>query len=57
MGDGMLIGTWAGACLLLPVLAGCARRLTTGWQQVAMRIIGSWIAASSILALALRLVR
>jgi len=27
------------------------------WQRIALRVIGSWIAASGILALALRLAR
>jgi hypothetical protein len=31
--------------------------LTRAWQQIGVRILGSWIAASAILVLALRLVR
>jgi hypothetical protein len=32
-------------------------RLTNAWQRIAARILGSWIAATAILVLALRLVR
>ncbi len=53
----MLIGTGLGAALLLIVASELARRLKPGWQRVGLRIIGSWIAASAILVLALRLAR
>jgi hypothetical protein len=31
--------------------------LARGWRRIGARIVGSWIAASAILVLALRLVR
>jgi hydrogenase/urease accessory protein HupE len=53
----MLLGTGIGGALLLIVVAAVASRLMFGWARVAARILGSWIAASAILVLALRLVR
>jgi len=43
----------------------CARRVVTSiatgadrpWQRIGLRVVGSWIAASAILVLALRLMR
>jgi hydrogenase/urease accessory protein HupE len=49
----MLVGTGLGAALLLIVTSELARRLQSAWP----RILGSWIAASAILVLALRLAR
>jgi hypothetical protein len=57
VGNAMLGGTWVGAGVLLAAVASCASRVTRPWQQIALRVLGSWIAASAILALALRLVR
>lgn len=54
---GMLIGTGIGASLAVAIVAigtGCLGR---PWQQIGVRILGSWIAASAILVLALRFVR
>jgi urease accessory protein len=50
----MLIGTGIGAALALAVVVVCASYLTLAWQRIGMRILGSWIAASAILVLALR---
>jgi urease accessory protein len=53
----MLIGTGFGATLLLILAVEGASRLTGAWPRIAARILGSWIAASAILVLALRLTR
>jgi urease accessory protein len=56
----MLIGTGLGAMLTLIIVALCARRLARLPQIVprtGMRIVGSWVAASALLVLALRLAR
>ena len=53
----MLIGTGFGATLLLIVVVEAASRLRGGWPRIGARILGSWIAASAILVLALRLAR
>jgi urease accessory protein len=51
----MLAGTGLGGALLLVVAAAVASRLKAGWARIAARVLGSWIAASAILVLALRL--
>jgi urease accessory protein len=51
----MLAGTGLGGALLLIVAAAAASRLKPGWARVAARVLGSWIAASAILVLTLRL--
>jgi hydrogenase/urease accessory protein HupE len=53
----MLIGTGLGACLVLAIVVACTSRLTRAWQRIGVRILGSWMAASAILVLALRLAR
>ena len=53
----MLIGTGIGGGLAVAVIAGGASYLTRPWQQIGVRILGSWTAASAILVLALRFVR
>jgi hydrogenase/urease accessory protein HupE len=53
----MLIGTGIGACLALVLVVAGASYLTAWWQRIGMRILGSWIAASAILVLALRFAR
>lgn len=50
-----LLGTAIGAVLVLLALLQVTTRLTRGWQRIGARIAGSWIAASAILVLALRL--
>ena len=54
---GMLIGTGLGASLAFALVATCASRLMAAWQKIGMRIVGSWIAASALLVLALRFAR
>ncbi len=53
----MLIGTGFGATLLLIVVVEAASRLQRPWLRIGARILGSWIAASAILVLALRFAR
>ena len=52
-----LVGTAVGAVLLLLALVQGTSRLRRHWQRIGARIAGSWIAATAILVLALRLVR
>ncbi len=52
---GALLGCWLGAVLLLIVVAGVAEMAQRAWQQVAVRVVGSWTAASALLVLALAL--
>ena len=52
-----LLGTGLGAVLLLLALLQGTARLHHHWQRVGARIAGSWIAATAILVLTLRLVR
>lgn len=52
-----LLGTALSATILLAAVAYLTSRLRRGWQRVGARILGSWIAASAILVLALRLLR
>jgi hydrogenase/urease accessory protein HupE len=49
-----LVGTGLAACLALAVFAACMSRLRRAWLRIGIRIVGSWIAASAILVLALR---
>jgi urease accessory protein len=50
-----LLGTALGAPAALAALAWFTTRLHRDWQRIGMRIAGSWIAASAIMVLALRL--
>jgi hydrogenase/urease accessory protein HupE len=52
-----LAGTVLGACLALAIIAAVAGRLRRPWQRIGMRIVGSWVAASAILVLALHFAR
>jgi hydrogenase/urease accessory protein HupE len=52
-----LVGTGLGACLVLALVTAVGRCLTRWWQRIGMRIVGSWLAASAILVLALRFAR
>jgi urease accessory protein len=52
-----LVGTALGAFLVVVLLADLAAALKRDWQRIGVRIVGSWIAASAILVLALRLAR
>jgi urease accessory protein len=49
-----LVGTALGAAIVLLVLVQGTSRLRRDWQRIGARIVGSWIAASAILVLALR---
>jgi urease accessory protein len=53
----MLIGTALGACLVLAAVAAGTMHCTREWQRIGVRIVGSWIAASVTLVLALRFAR
>lgn len=50
-----LLGCWLGAVLFLIVVAGIAELAQRSWQRVALRVLGSWTAASGALVLALAL--
>ena len=50
-----LCGCWLGAVLLLILVAGVAEMAHRSWQRVALRVLGSWTAASGALVLALAL--
>lgn len=53
----MLIGTGIGASAFLIVVALATRRAQVRWASIGARILGSWIAAAAILALAFRFAR
>jgi len=54
----LALGGTAIAALLIPaVLAALMTYLRRDWQRIGVRIVGSWIAASAILVLALRFAR
>jgi len=50
-----LVGTALGACAILVVVATIASHANADWQRLCIRILGSWIAASAILVLAVQL--
>jgi urease accessory protein len=50
-----LAGTGIGAFLLMMLVADVSAAGTRAWQRIAVRILGSWTAASAALVLALRL--
>jgi urease accessory protein len=52
-----LFATGSSAALALALIAWLTSRLRHGWLRIGVRIAGSWIAASTILVLALRLAR
>jgi len=56
-GDLILIGTFCGASILMLVVIESAIMLWRDWQRLALRIAGSWIAASATMGLALGLAR
>lgn len=51
------LGTFCGATIFLYALSEAASRLRLHWQLIGVRILGSWIAASAILVLALQIAR
>jgi urease accessory protein len=48
-------GTAIGACAMPVVVAALAGHAKADWQRLGLRILGSWIAASAILVLAVQL--
>jgi urease accessory protein len=50
----MLIGTWLGALIGLGVVIEFAARMARDWQLIGVRVLGSWTAASALLAIAVR---
>jgi hydrogenase/urease accessory protein HupE len=52
-----LMGTAIVAVAMMAAVMALALRLKHGWPAIAVRVVGSWIAASAILVLALRLTR
>jgi hydrogenase/urease accessory protein HupE len=50
-----LAGTTLGACAMLVVVAVIAGHAKADWQRLGVRILGSWIAGSAILVLAVQL--
>ena len=50
-----LAGTAVGACAMLVLVAAIAAHANADWQRLGIRILGSWIAASAILVLAVQL--
>ena len=56
-GNLMLLGTALGACTALAIVVTAGSLMKFRWQRLGMRILGSWIAASALLALAAELMR
>jgi urease accessory protein len=52
-----LVGCGLGSCLVLSAAVAARLLIRHDWQRIALRIAGSWIAASAMLALALSAVR
>jgi len=50
-----LAGTAVGACVVLLAITTVAGHATAHWQRLGVRILGSWIAASAMLVLAVQL--
>jgi hypothetical protein len=50
----MLIGTGLGALIGLGVVTEVAARMARDWQLIGVRVLGSWTAASALLAIAVR---
>jgi urease accessory protein len=53
----MLIGTGFGAVIVLWLVAEGAARMARDWQRIGVRVLGSWTAASALLAIAVRFAR
>jgi urease accessory protein len=53
----MLIGTGLGALITLFLVVAAVTWLRHDWQQVGVRVLGSWTAASALLAIAVRFAR
>jgi hypothetical protein len=54
---GEQIGTAIAALLMLALVGFVTTKATRPWERIGVRVVGSWIAASAILVLALRLAR
>jgi urease accessory protein len=50
----MLIGTGLGATIGLGLVVEAAARMARDWQLIGVRVLGSWTAASALLAIAVR---
>jgi urease accessory protein len=48
-----LLGSGIGAVLILSYVGGFAAALDRPWQRIAIRVAGSWVAASSLIVLML----
>lgn len=53
----IIVGTFCGAVILLWVILVVVASFRREWQKLGMRILGSWIAASAVLALVWQLAR
>jgi urease accessory protein len=53
----MLIGTGLGATIGLALVVAAAARMARDWQRIGVRVLGSWTAASALLAIAVRFAR
>jgi HupE/UreJ protein len=53
----MLIGTGLGATIGLALVVEAAARMARDWQRIGVRVLGSWTAASALLAIAVRFAR
>jgi hydrogenase/urease accessory protein HupE len=53
----MLIGTGVGALIALFLVIAGVSWLRRDWQQIGVRVLGSWTAASALLAIAVRFAR
>jgi urease accessory protein len=53
----MLIGTGLGAMIALGLVVEGAARMARDWQRIGVRVLGSWTAASALLAIAARFAR
>jgi len=53
----MLIGTGLGGTFVLALVVAGAARMARDWQLIGVRVLGSWTAASALLAIAVRFAR
>jgi urease accessory protein len=53
----MLVGTGLGATIGLGLVVEAAARMARDWQLIGVRVLGSWTAASALLAIAVRFAR
>ena len=53
----MLIGTSLGGSIALGLVVQATARTARGWQRIGVRVLGSWTAASALLAIAVRFAR